>query len=912
MRRGMFLSLALAILAAAAFLGWWALAQGPKASANPGLAIGIDAVTTGNGPPYINPSGGNDLDGDTVVETIDHCTQYNFSNFSFDVDIWVKDVTGLRGIMMDITYDPNLLQVTGESILSISGTPLFLNQTGSQLTDFSDPVPDTDGSYSVMANDIYQTESGSGIVARLTFKTKTATGVSYIRIAHTQYDSPMITDTNGAAIGDLDGDGTYDGVIYNAAIAVKTTCPADSDGDGHLPPQPGWPADVASGFDNCPTVANADQTNTDYFNDYPGDSHGDACDNCDYESNEDQLDTDLDSLGNVCDPDDDNDGVNDLADNCPLVANPTQTNSDGDAYGDACDPCPDDPANDADNDGYCIGARHNSPKVGGNDNCPTVSNPTQANSDSDTYGDACDNCPTVTNQNQQNTDGDTYGDACDPCPDDPANDADNDGYCIGARYNSPKVGANDNCPTVTNPTQANSDSDTYGNACDNCPTVTNQNQQNVDGDTYGNACDNCPIVTNQNQADNDSDLIGDACDNCPNTPNPTQANVVHPATPAGDACEDYDFDGVVDAVDNCPNNANADQADMDHDGIGDACDPDRDGDSVLNAQDNCPNTPNADQLDTDADGKGNVCDNCPNVSNPSQTNSDSDTYGDACDNCPTATNQNQLDTDGDGQGDVCDGDDDNDGMIDLQDACPLDVDCDNDGVCDGPVAQPGTAPGAPPGGCVAGPDTCPTVPSPNQADADNDGVGDICDNCPTVSNSNQQNSDGDTLGNACDNCPTVTNQNQADGDSDGWGDACDLCPGNQDCDNDGAKDGVDPCPLNADCDGDSWGLTGTGGLPLLNDHVELFMGTDPLDACADTPTANDERGPAYGQPLSPWPPDFNDTGNVTTADLVLFRQHYVPLGGTYDARYDLNASGSITSADLVLFKRYYGASCTVG
>jgi hypothetical protein len=67
-------------------------------------------------------------------------------------------------------------------------------------------------------------------------------------------------------------------------------------------------------------------------------------------------------------------------DNCPTVSNPGQTNTDGDALGDACDTCPLDAANDADGDGRCANV----------DNCPLVANPTQADTDGDGVGDACD------------------------------------------------------------------------------------------------------------------------------------------------------------------------------------------------------------------------------------------------------------------------------------------------------------------------------------------------------------------------------------------------------------------------------------------------------------------------------------------------------------------------------------------
>ena len=75
----------------------------------------------------------------------------------------------------------------------------------------------------------------------------------------------------------------------------------------------------------------------------------------------------------------------------------------------------------------------------------------------------------------------------------------------------------------------------------------------------------------QSQLDQDFDGVCDpgkssptlctGSDNCPTTANPTQANVVHPLTPAGDACEDPDADSWVDSQDNCPYNYNPFQED---------------------------------------------------------------------------------------------------------------------------------------------------------------------------------------------------------------------------------------------------------------------------------------------------------------------------------------------------------------
>jgi len=72
-------------------------------------------------------------------------------------------------------------------------------------------------------------------------------------------------------------------------------------------------------------------------------------------------------------PDADHDGVSDGVDNCPSVANPDQKNTDGDAMGDACDA-------DDDNDGA----------LDASDPCPTIANEDPADADGDLHPDACD------------------------------------------------------------------------------------------------------------------------------------------------------------------------------------------------------------------------------------------------------------------------------------------------------------------------------------------------------------------------------------------------------------------------------------------------------------------------------------------------------------------------------------------
>ena len=54
----------------------------------------------------------------------------------------------------------------------------------------------------------------------------------------------------------------------------------------------------------------------------------------------------------------------------------------------------------------------------------------------------------------------------------------------------------DNCPSVANPGQENSDDDFPGDACDNCPNASNPLQEDADGDGIGDACDDTAILIN--------------------------------------------------------------------------------------------------------------------------------------------------------------------------------------------------------------------------------------------------------------------------------------------------------------------------------------------------------------------------------------------------------------------------------
>ena len=173
----------------------------------------------------------------------------------------------------------------------------------------------------------------------------------------------------------------------------------------------------------------------------------------------------------------------------------------------------------------------------------------------------------------------------------------------------------------------------------------------------------------------------------------------------------------------------------------------------------------------------------------------------------------------------CDADSDLDGISDDLDNCPQDAnadqaDADDDGrgdVCDA------TNDDLDGDGVPNDLDNCLTTDNPDQADVDGDGSGDVCDGT---------NDDLDTDGifNEDDNCPEVANPDQADGDGDGTGDECDGV--NDDVDHDGVFNADDNCPSTANqnqLDTDADGLGNACDPDDDNDGVP-----DTSDACPTT------------------------------------------------------------------------------
>ena len=215
--------------------------------------------------------------------------------------------------------------------------------------------------------------------------------------------------------------------------------------------------------------------------------------------------------------------------------------------------------------------------------------------------------------------------------------------------------------------------------------------------------------------------------------------------------KDSDDDGVNDGVDLYPLSP-VTTTDTDGDGAPDVCDstcvaagmmadPDDDNDGVLDGNDAFPFDA-TESVDTDADGIGDNADAFPSIGLGGLTDTDSDGRPDDCAELSPSPC--------DGTAMVSDADDDNDGVLDVDDAYPL-------------------------------------ISLGDLSDIDGDGAGDYVDNCRTVANPTQINTDG-----------------LADG-----GDACDT-----DDDGDGLLDVDDAEPLSPSKNGLSYLFNGDGSLRL--------------------------------------------------------------------------------------------------
>jgi len=186
------------------------------------------------------------------------------------------------------------------------------------------------------------------------------------------------------------------------------------------------------------------------------------------------------------------------------------------------------------------------------DNCPTASNSDQTDSDEDAVGDACDNCPTVHNPTQslptfyRDQDGDGHGDSTSTVQTCGApegysasgGDCDDGDPAVHPGAAEACNGVDDDCNAVVDDGGSALCSDGEPCTADACTDgrCSSGPSTDADGDGTCSPPDNCPSVANPDQADTDEDGAGDACDPCPL-----------------DSFDDADRDEVCGNLDACPN-----------------------------------------------------------------------------------------------------------------------------------------------------------------------------------------------------------------------------------------------------------------------------------------------------------------------------------------------------------------------
>ena len=322
----------------------------------------------------------------------------------------------------------------------------------------------------------------------------------------------------------------------------------------------------------------------------------DGLDNdCDGTTDEGFDDTDEDGVADCLENDIDGDGIPDVLDNCPTKFNPGQDDFDLDTVGDLCDPDDDNDMTADDND--CApkdGTVH--PKAleacdGKDNDCNYLVDEGYPDTDADGWKDCVDD----------DDDGDGTKDDSDCAPLEPENHPGAVEWCDGVDNDcdgDTDEGFGDiDDDGIPDCADDDVDGDLIPNDEDNCISVDNPEQQDLDGDTLGDKCD----------TDDDGDSIPDGTDNCPVVKNTLQSDI--DGDGLGDACDDDDDgDDVGDDDDNCPAVSNPEQEDGDGDGTGDACEDDTDGDGAPNAQDCAPENPAVfPQAPEQCDGVDNNC-----------------------------------------------------------------------------------------------------------------------------------------------------------------------------------------------------------------------------------------------------------------------------------------------------------------
>jgi hypothetical protein len=229
--------LASLLMAAAASLAT-VLASGETAAQAP-VTMGVDADPAGNTAASLGP--------------IESCVSVSRGD-TFEVDFFITNVADLVAWEAYFEYDITVVNVVGRDVMMFQAAG-----PRSRVFDLSEPLPDIDGRYRMSVVDLSEppaSESGSGVLGRLTLEAVRA-GVSPANVWLFDIDSdgkmdggPFLTSAAGEPIGDIDGNGVFDGPISHAQIAVDTACPG-----GTASPSPTTPVASPSPSPEATTTA---------------------------------------------------------------------------------------------------------------------------------------------------------------------------------------------------------------------------------------------------------------------------------------------------------------------------------------------------------------------------------------------------------------------------------------------------------------------------------------------------------------------------------------------------------------------------------------------------------------------------------------------------------------------------------
>lgn len=287
------------------------------------------------------------------------------------------------------------------------------------------------------------------------------------------------------------------------------------------------------------------------------DGIADADDNCPNNSNLDQADLDGDGIGDVCDVDVDGDGLANSNDNCPLTPNPDQADTDGDGIGDLCDIECDDFATVA--DALPADIPDNSPvgvdvPVLVNQAAIVNSIVVSVNITHTFVGDLTLTLTSPAGTSVVLADGLGGG---------------GDNYTNTVFDDSAGTPIDAGAAPFTGTFQPENPLSAFmGEASGGIWTLNVSDSFGADvGAVTSLSLEVCTILP---QPDADMDGIADADDNCPDMANTDQVD--DDGDGVGNVCDpDRDGDGILNDEDNCADTANADQADLDENGIGEAC-----------------------------------------------------------------------------------------------------------------------------------------------------------------------------------------------------------------------------------------------------------------------------------------------------------------------------------------------------